>query len=253
MLEADDVQVSDVCLDPQDCDYCQRRSRKYAWWYNVAAAIRKFGANTAEADAGLIQEKLDSTAQMCRMICKNVAFGVKLKHFLYKWSSPEVKEEHAAVVKRLSEKTKRRLEDGSDSLSSKRRKGNGGSDIPAEAGPMMMNSGIGKKGKRATNNKMVEDFDEDDLDAMVDDGCGGSEPKWFKCHCEMHRVLNLPDSWKAVSDTTPPPEYTDNGFYASLRWRDRDIIKMLDAVSPLAALENEVGVDLPPMACLPSL
>ena len=57
--------------------------------------------------------------------------------------------------------------------------------------------------------------------------------------------------WKPVSDTTPPPEYSNNAFYASLRWRDRDIIKMLDAVSPLEALEKEVGVDLPPMACLP--
>ena len=70
LLEQDGIQVAEVHFDPQDSDYCQRWTRKYAWWHNLEAAIHKHGANTAAVATGLIQEKLEKTAQLARTLSK---------------------------------------------------------------------------------------------------------------------------------------------------------------------------------------
>ena len=62
--------------------------------------------------------------------------------------------------------------------------------------------------------------------------------------------MNVPGQWEPVSDVEAPATYADNAFYASLRWRDRDILNMLDKVSPLSELANDVGVDLCPQPLL---
>ena len=58
------------------------------------------------------------------------------------------------------------------------------------------------------------------------------EPKWFALHRLIHASMNVPGQWEPVSDVEAPATYADNAFYASLRWRDRDILNMLDKVSP---------------------
>ena len=72
---------------------------------------------------------------------------------------------------------------------------------------------------------------------------GDDEPGWFKIHRAIHATLGVPGEWVPVSDVEPPAEYTGNAFYASLKWRDRDILNMVDKVSPLGTLTKEVAVD----------
>ena len=93
MLFDDGIQVAAVVIDPQDTNWPQRRARKYAWWHNLEAAIRKSGADTAAVDTGLIQEKLDNTAQLARRLSRTVDFRIQLKHFLFPSDSPEVLQE----------------------------------------------------------------------------------------------------------------------------------------------------------------
>ena len=62
----------------------------------------------------------------------------------------------------------------------------------------------------------------------------------------IHHTLGVPGEWALVSAVEPPEEYTGNAFYASLRWLDRQILNMLDKVSPLGTLMMEVGADLCP-------
>ena len=73
---------------------------------------------------------------------------------------------------------------------------------------------------------------------------GDDEPGWFQIHRVIHHTLGVPGEWTPVRDVEPPAEYTGNVFYASLRWRDKDILNMLDEVSPLGNVMKEVGVDL---------
>ena len=49
-----------------------------------------------------------------------------------------------------------------------------------------------------------------------------------------------------MGDAEPPAEYIGNAFYALLKWRDRDILNMLNNISHLGTLMKEVGVDLCP-------
>ena len=69
----------------------------------------------------------------------------------------------------------------------------------------------------------------------------------------IHAVLKVPGDWEPVSDVEAAPAYGDNAFYACLRWRDRDILNMLDKVNPLSELTKEIGVDLcPPLLMIVS-
>ena len=96
-LEQDGIQVADANLDPQDADYCRRRTRKLAWWHNMEAAVRKHGANTAAVDPVLIQEQLQQTAQLARTLSNSFKYGIELKHFLFAEDSPEILQEKEAL------------------------------------------------------------------------------------------------------------------------------------------------------------
>ena len=73
---------------------------------------------------------------------------------------------------------------------------------------------------------------------------GDDEPGWFQIHRVIHHTLGVPGEWVPVSSVEPLAEYTGNAFYASLRWRDRDILDMNGKFTHLGNLMNEVGVDL---------
>ena len=244
-LEADGIQVADTNLDPQDADYCQRRTRKYAWWHNMEAAIRKHGANTAAVDPILIQEQLQHTAQLARTLSKSVKYGIELKHFLFAQDSTEILQEKDALHKYLKAKAFRKQQ-MMDEPGSKRQKNNDGEGVEVAAVPPM-NSGVQiQTGQRKTKKQSADEDDyENCLDDLVGDD-GAAEPKWFDIHRNIHTDLGCPGEWSPVSDDKPPQRYENNVFYSSLRWRDRDIIAMLDLLSPPESLEKEVGVELHP-------
>ena len=243
LLNQDDIQVADTLLDPENADYCQRRTRKYAWWFNMEAAARRTPG--VALDPFFIQELLEKTAECARTLGKSVKYGIELKHFLFAHDSQEILQEKDALQKELKVKL-RRLEkmqscQQQDEPGSKRQKNNDGQP------GLVMNSGVQKKTK--SKKQTQSSGGDDDFDKFMDDLVGedgAAEPKWFDIHRNIHEDLGCPGVWSPVDDKTPPQRYVDNVFYNSLRWRDRDIINMLDLLSPPESLDKEVGVDLHP-------
>ena len=248
-LFQDGIQVSDVNLDPQDADYCERRARKYSWWHNMEAAVRQHGPSSPLVDEVLIQDKLDQTAKLARTLSKSVKFGIEIKHFLFAHDSPEILQEKDALAKTLKAKTLR-LQKLQEEPGSKRQKTNDGDRIEvAGAGPttnsgvFIMNSGVQSKRKKAT--PQSGDDDAETWDELFHGDAAGEEPRWFKIHRTIHRDLGCPGDWSPVADDKPPQQYQGNVFYNSLRWRDRDILAMLDTLTTPESLPKDVAVDLP--------
>ena len=186
---------------------------------------------------------------------KKANYQIDLKHFLFAWDSHEVVEENAQLKASL-EKMKQVRESKEQGLgelgepASKRQCGAGGGSL--------LNSGVARKPSGKKKGTFVDDDDDDhegpgigvETFAYFHDGV---EPKWFQRHRVMHAVLKAPGEWVPVSDEVVPEAYTNNYFYASMRWRNRDIINMLDKVSPLSELTKEIGIDLcPPLLMIVS-
>lgn len=246
-LGQDGIQVADVNLDPQDADYCQRRVRKYSWWHNMEAAIRACGRSSPLVDEVFIQHQLEETAKVARSLSKSAKFGIEIKHFLFADDSPEILQEKAALTKSL-QKLQARLQKLQEEPGSKRQRTNDGDGVEAAgAGPIgvsIMNSGVQSKKKKATLQSRGYD-DDAEWEEIFHGDAGPAEPKWFNIHRAIHSDLGCPGEWSPVADDKPPQEYEGNVFYASLRWRDRDIIAMLDKLSTPDSLPKEVAVDLP--------
>ena len=132
---------------------------------------------------------------------------------------------------------------GQGELSSKRQRGDGGGAV--------LNCGIGRRtSKQGTMKGDLDDGHGDVGDGVLGDSVmmfyGDDEPGWFQIHRVINTTLGVPGEWVPVSDVEPPAEYIGDAFYASLRWRDRNILNMLDKVSPLSNHLTEMGVDLCP-------
>ena len=256
MLQTENVQSEGIYLNPADSKYPQRRVRKYSWWRNQPAALRRqiCDAVRRSMTPAEVQDALRKTCALAREMSKNDNYGIDLRHFLFDWESHPVISEHAQLKAALEKK--KQLREGKQQgqgepgePASKRQRGDGGS---------LLNSGVARK----SSGKRKGTFDDDDDDDHEGPGIGvetfaysleGVEPRWFQRHRVMHAVLKVPGFWSPVSDEVAPEAYSNNYFYASMRWRNRDIINMLDKVSPLSELTKEIGIDLcPPLLMIVS-
>ena len=114
----------------QDTHDCQRRLREYSWWRNQQPVVRRYG-EAAQLELGVLQDTLQSFAALVRDLCKQVRFGIQLKHFRHDWKAEEVRLEHARLQAMLEKKAEARQAQtqGQGEPSSKRQRGGGGGAI----------------------------------------------------------------------------------------------------------------------------